>query len=358
MGSIRIRTDGVELDVADEHALGQMLADGRLGPRSERWDGEVWRALAVGGGVPDDPWSAWNDVDDSAAEAALSTMVRADEPLELPIGAVVPMPQPIVVLHRGATSVAPAQNPPRAPNLAGRNAPSGESPPPAAAPRSPPAFVPRPEAPGPGGLLIDFPIRETPILRRNGSPEQVPLLRPLRVVGMIAALLVVVGGVWGVAEMTRPPVVASAMASRTKSPAAADPLAGVEMALRAVKLGAVKPVRKPGDLDDALAVEFQKLGVDVVSLRAPVTTWRGRKDDDPTEAQVHVVFRASGDLNRDLGAIALSVGRYKLHYQLTIAPFEVVMQSAAGRSATTLDPARAERFAQGRISLSEMMAAP
>ncbi len=349
MGSIRIRADGVELEVADEHSLAQMVADGFLGPHSERWDGARWRTLGSGvRGVADDPWIAWNEVDESAAEAALSTMVRPDEPLELPAGSVVPMPQPIVVVQRGAAPAVPAA-PPRAPNLAGKAAPARAVPPPSVPPR---------EVPGAGGLLIDFPRRSPPTPRPHGTAEAVPVLRPVRVLAMVAAMLIVVGGLWGVAEMTRSPASALPKAAQPQKVVATDPLAAVEAALRAVPLGAIRPVRKPGDLDDALSVEFQKLGVDVVSVRAPVTSWRGRKDDDPTSAQVHVVFRASEDLNRDLGAIALSVGRYKLQYQLTIDPFEVIMESAGGRSSTLLDPARAERFAQGRLSLSEVITAP
>lgn len=338
------------MDVADEHALAQMVADGFLGPQSERWDGQSWRTLASGGrGMADDPWSAWNDADESSAEAALSTMVRGDEPPELPVGAVVPMPQPIVVVQRGVAPAAAALPPPRTPNLAARGTPAEETPP----------FLPtsRPEGSAAGGLLIDFPRRAAPTPRPKDAHDAVPVLRPWRVFGMIAAMLLVVGGAWGVTEMTRPPSGAPGKAALAKQSPAIDPLSAVEAGLRAVSLGGVRPVRKPGDLDDALSVELQKLGVDVVSVRAPVTAWRGRKDDDPTTAQVHVVFRASADLNRDLGAIALSVGRYKLHYQLTIEPFEVIMERAEGRSATMLDPARAERFAQGRLSLSETIAA-
>jgi len=99
-------------------------------------------------------------------------------------------------------------------------------------------------------------------------------------------------------------------------------------------------------------VELQKLNLDVVDVRAPVTRWTGRKGDDPDAAELHVVFHPSADLNHDLGAILLVAGRYKLRYDLELAPIEAIAQDAAGSRAATLDGAKAEAFAKGRIGLA------
>jgi hypothetical protein len=377
---IRIRTGGLEIEVDDEAALTVLRERGLVAADAERWFGGGWRPIVTPGGVPrdttSDPWDAWSEVDESAAEAALHRVVRGgeEEVAELPMASVAPMPKPIVVSRPPRSEApAPASSPPRPPpNLAVSPAPAAPparaAAPPAAAPppegpratRPPPTAPAAPPAPPgggapPGGLVIDFP---DPPARRSRLPQPeepaVPLVRPGRVAAMIGVGLLLLGGAWATLEMSRPDTGTIVSVNRpTPAPAAPDPLRETEKRLRGVALGAARPVRQPGQLEDAVMIELQQLGVRVVRVRAPVTRWTGRKDDDPAAAEVHVTFRSGDDLDAELGAIQLVVGRYKIAYTLDIPVVEAILEDDEGTRATRLDAGRAERFAQGRIGLAE-----
>lgn len=343
MAVIRIRTGGVELEVPEAGGLDELRRQGLIGFDTECLTPNGWQPLDPPRPAPADPWAAWSDVDETAAEAALSTITArpTDDLAELPMGALTPMSKPIVTVR----AKPPAARPPQ-PTAAV-----------APMPRIPAATTPSPGAtvtPIATGLLIDFPARTrsaTAMPSLSRSPP--PLVRPFRVIGMILVGLMLLGGLWAVAEMSRPvtappPIVAAP----AEGP---DPFHALQANLRASPLGDVRPVRKPGDLADALQIELQQLGLDVVEIEAPVTRWAGRKNDIPTAANVLVTFRPSGDVDRDLGAILLSTGRYKLHYKLEVDKLEAIMNTADGLRVTKLDASLAERFAQGRIGLKSAL---
>ncbi len=337
--AIRIRTGGNEFEVEDEAALTLLRERGVVAEDAERWVGGGWRPVQTREGVDrapaSDPWDAWSAVDDGAAEAALHRVVHVaeEEVAELPVGSVAAMPRAIVVAR--PPPPVPVAEPPRPQE-------------PAAAP--PPLAPP---APRDLGLLIGFPERK----RRPPPPpiadEAVPLIRPWRLLGMIAGGLLLLAGAWAAAEMTRPEPTVPAVTKAGRPPPVVDPLKETERRLRAVALGATRPVRAPGQLEDAMTIELQKLGLRVVSVRAPVTRWTGRKDDDPATAEVHVTFRSDGELDAELGAIQLVTGRYKIAYTLDISVIEAILEDDQGTRATHLDANRAQRFAQGRIGLTE-----
>ncbi len=385
---IRIRTGGLELEVDDEAALALLRERGMVGSDAERWAAGGWRPLVAEGGVPvkpeSDPWDAWSEVDERSAEAALHRAVKRpeEEVAELPLASLTPMPQPIIV----ARPPSPRPQPPATPNLAERGVAPAAEPralaaapapveapplvavarpaPPASVVHLPPPRIPAPSAPQSpsaerslpreAGVLFDFPERGRSRAPPVAMNEPLPLVRPGRVIAMILAGVGVLGGLWAAAELSRPPSDPIPAVSRpSRASAAEDPLKETERRLRAIPLGDARPVSAPGQLEDAMTIELQKLGVRVVRVRAPVTRWTGRKDDDPAAADVHVTFRSDGDLDAELGAIQLVVGRYKLAYTLDVPVVEAILEDDEGERATQLDSERAQRFAQGRIGLSE-----
>lgn len=356
MAAIRIRTGGVEVDVDDEASLDAMRRKGLLGADAERLTSQGWQVIdrPPRGTAPPaaDPWAAWSDVDEHAAEAALETITArpGDDLVELPIGAVTPMPNPIVtsrprnlaVTSAGTAGAAP-------PAAAAADVSPARPPPPSPLPGSSPASLP----PLAGGQLIDFPSRPrttTPTLTRPPAPPP-PLVRPWRVLGMILVGVSIAGGLWAVAEMSRPVSQPVLSVAPPAVPPTLDPFKAIEADLRAAPLGDVREVHRPGDLGDALLIELQQLGVEVVSVNATVTRWTGRKDDVPAAAEMRITFRPSDALNRDLGAILIATGRYKLHYKLDVPVLEATMSTDEGLAATALDSALAEKFAQSRIGL-------
>lgn len=352
MAAIRIRTGGVEVEVDDEASLDDMRRRGLLGADAERLTSQGWQVIhrpaRPSPSAAADPWAAWSDVDEHAAEAALETITArpGDDLAELPIGAVTPMPNPIITSRpKNLAGSAPVA----APTAASPVVSPARVPPPISPAASPPSSLP----PLSGGQLIDFPSRPrttTPTLTRPAPPPP-PLVRPWRVVGMILVGVSIAGGLWAVAEMSRPVSQPVLSVAPPVTPKEIDPFKALEADLRAAPLGDVREVHRPGDLGDALLIELQQLGVEIVSVDATVTRWTGRKSDVPAAAELRVTFRPSESLNRDLGAILIATGRYKLHYKLDVPVLEATMSTDEGLQATTLDPALAEKFAQSRIGL-------
>ncbi len=394
MGAIRIRTGGVEIDVADEAELESLRARGLLGPDTDLWRDGRWAPLQLPAASPvakaatpragDDPWAAWSGADDDAAEKALGAYSRKEpEPLDLPVSAMAPMARPIVVTQRPAELPAEAL----APVDAGAVEPVLVEPSellestldpltePPATPRPPPAQAaparPAPPSPAPVGLP-PMPDSFGQVAQRRPRTSDAPpatvvddrdaiRLSPMRIVGFVVVGLLLVGGGWTLYQLSRPmtaPV--NSVSSAQPVPAreetgAAAVLAAVEAELRSVSLGEVREVRKPGDLGDAVLIELQELRLDVERVDAPVGKWGGKKRDDPVMAEVRVSFRSGGKLDRELGAIAMVVGRYKQAYIIDIPVVEARWSSGGETRSKMIDATLAERFVQGRASLAQLL---
>jgi hypothetical protein len=88
-----------------------------------------------------------------------------------------------------------------------------------------------------------------------------------------------------------------------------------------------------GDLADNLLIELRRVKIDVVAIDARVVTWGGRKKDVPLTADVRIRYRTKGeDLDRELGAIALVMGKYLQHYDLELTRFDVIFEGLGERA--------------------------
>lgn len=338
-------------------SLIRLAQAGELSRADEVWVASGWvRAEDVTELRPHlkgDPWSAWQDIDDVDAAKLYERMVERgaaeprpeDEPEDLPVEALTPVPEgagPRVLVVRRDSSTAPEP----------------------AAPLAPP---PRPDHAR--GELIDFPRAyapppvpervSRPSTRRPGPP---PLVRASRVASFVLAggVLLLIGYGWisfggssriGV-EAVEPP--AAVTAAPLRVPAAPDPLARTESELRNQLPPDTKRIREAGDLNDALLLELVQLGVQVGAVDAPVTKWAGRKQDDPRAAEIRIRFTARPEIERDLGAIALVVGRYKRTYRLDIPVFDLTEETTGGH--TLVNAEQAEAFYMQRVSLTALLA--
>ena len=359
MPMMRIRTGGAELEIPDDDALRSMQVNGLIGPDAEIATDDGWKPLdpppseAAQG---DDPWAAWNDVDANTAEQIYETYVhRDDDAAELSSAAVSPMPRPVI-------------SSPRVP-----------SPPPevAAVPPVPASLYPPIHPVVPLVLLAAEPVdtpapwaapvrgpRAQPASPTAGAPEPTPVLRAGRVLGFVAAGLLILGGIAAAIEMSTNPapaglsVTSAKPADLPKRVPDTDPLIEVERGLRAVGLGEPHEVVREGDLGDGILIDLQKLRLDVERVDAPVTRWVGRKLEDPDQAEVHVTFRSNGELPRELGAIALVVGRYKLRYSIDIPVVEAMWLEGEDYRSRMLDAKKAEQFFAARATLDQVLEIP
>ncbi|MBM4393957.1 MAG: hypothetical protein FJ090_22755, partial [Deltaproteobacteria bacterium] len=212
---MRIRTGGVEIDVADEAELQSLRDRGLLGPDTDVWRDGRWTPLDAPPATPrkpgprtrsDDPWAAWSGADDeAAAEDALRAYARrGPEPVDLPVSAMSPMARPIVVTERPrelpGEAVAPVDEhavaraapldvtldrptpPPTPPRPSSQAAPVAGLPPAPGELGSPPPRRPHPTDTPPATVIDE---RDT--IR----------LGPQSILGLVLVILLLVGGGWG-----------------------------------------------------------------------------------------------------------------------------------------------------------------
>jgi hypothetical protein len=159
-----------------------------------------------------------------------------------------------------------------------------------------------------------------------------------------------------------PAPISAAPAQVAPPPAPAPPgapadSAALEDELRGLLPGGRQEVRKDGDLEVALMIELSRMRLPARRVEAPVLAWTGRKKDVPQSADIRVHFDHMGDVDREVAAIGLVVGKYIRLYKLEVGRFEMVIyglgDSPRGRA---LDPRRAEDLYLQRISVADFLA--
>lgn len=131
----------------------------------------------------------------------------------------------------------------------------------------------------------------------------------------------------------------------------------MELALRNRMMPGCITIAREDDLDTALRVELSRLGVQAYSVHAPVLTWGGRKNDVPHGVEVKIWYEGQqGQLDRELGAIGLVVGKYAQQYSLDIRAFDVSVRDRDGSiRERTLDAGAAKQFYLHNISLLQFL---
>jgi len=106
--------------------------------------------------------------------------------------------------------------------------------------------------------------------------------------------------------------------------------------------------------EDELFLEFMKL-VSVKEQDIQVLTWD--EDGMPEQVAFTIEVRSQGDPMRELGAVALVLGKYIDHYELLVRGFEVVRvdEDAGTAGSYTIDPDRAVRLYRDEIGLIEAL---
>ncbi len=354
MAGYRIRRGEVELYAPDQDALKRMVDEGQITPTDEAWWEGGWIPLAQLPEDPprpkEDPWSAWGDVDAVDAEAVVrSYTARDSEPAELPVDALTPMARPIVVHSR---TRAPAADFAR----------DRDAPPVVAPPHGADRELRSPDFEA-GANVISFPRMQRPSQapERSGSatlpgPPGIPLVRLSRLIPMLGIGGIIVFFGWMYVEIiATPPPFARAPVTRSMPKVASDPFTALERQLRSVTLGDPRTIHTADQFSDALTLELQQLGVTAERVDVNVTRWRGRRQNEPAVAEIHVRLATSAHLELALGAIALAVGRYKQALVCEIPVFDVRVPGGDSARLKALDAARAEEFTRGRITLAQYL---
>jgi len=400
--------------VRDVDTLAEMVRDGRIDADTRvRVPGREGWALASE--VPelaelfvDDPWAAW--------EASDEPVVENDELGELPAGALTPASEPVPELPVDAVKVVPEGRREKGrfvidgPRRAKASLPKPSSPPAGAAPAgfgpatspasrvSTPVAPPRAAASAAGGLdnviafpsplgpatlgphalapLQDDPRLDIPVLRvpsaiepRSGPRWGMLVLVALCAFGLVGAVNAWVRHVAGqtfvpaarpTAAVASPASAAPPVSDPTPAPtpsADLDELTVLDQELRGRMRSEIGVVAKTSDLESALFVDLSRMGLADLRIDASVTSWSGKKNDLPRSAEIQVGFKSRpGELDRELAAVGLIVGRYIQSYGLDVARFEVLLD--AGDEVVRrwpIDPSQARNYYIQRVSLPSFL---
>jgi len=375
MSEYEVKTDEKRFVLESVDALVASVRSGQLGRATlvrEKGSKPWVRAdtvPSVAALFSDDVWSAWEgDADESVLDAfqepepaarptprfePTPTIPPVDEVEELPAAAMAPVDAPVeeeaaeVSAFSGSISRAETTHP------------SGP-------PRRPPAKV------------IAFPNLDAQTM---GSSALKSAPRPFESAPKSSIRwrgIVLLAGVGGVAMMmwvwfvNMHATADFAPAQRTAQTAASipPPLAAAEIAaeispydtledeLREQLMEGILDIPGETDFEDALLIELRRVRVDVRSVRVSIESWAGRRQDLPDEVSFNLkVVARDGEIDRDLGALGLVMGKYIQHYGLQVTELNVILSAEDGLRKVTMNPETARRYFTHRVSLERFLKA-
>ena len=324
---------------------------------------------AVAALFADDVWAAW---DDDAEDGVLDAFQVPDPaPPRAPLEPAPTVPPADVVKDLPAAAMTPVDAVPAAqhdpPSVADQPiTPASTTHPPAMPTRRPTAKV------------IEFPQQRN--LNNFGSVALKPQPRPsegsrppaVRWGGIV--LLAVVGcavlmmWVWFVnvnATADFAPRAAATVAQTVESippldgdaaAAEVNPYETLEDELRDQLMEGLLDIPGEGEFEDALLIELRRVRVDVRSVRVKIQSWAGRRQDLPDQVSFNLkVVARDGELDRDLGALGLVMGKYIQHYGLQAVELNVILSSDDGLRKVVMDPEIARRYFTHRVSLERFL---
>jgi hypothetical protein len=144
------------------------------------------------------------------------------------------------------------------------------------------------------------------------------------------------------------------------SPAEVEPTISpydtLEDATRAQMMDGILDIPGETEFEDALLIELRRVRVDVRSVRVKIETWAGRKKDVPDEVGFNLkVMERAGELDRDLGALGLVVGKYIQHYGLQVSSMNIIIGAEGGLRKLQMNPETARRYYNKRVSLERFL---
>ena len=137
------------------------------------------------------------------------------------------------------------------------------------------------------------------------------------------------------------------------------PYAMMESELRAQMSLDLLEADSETSFEEALLIELGRVKLDVSSVRVSVGEWAGRKRDVPQSAEFRIKLRfRTGEIDRELAAVGLVVGKYIQRYSLDVGHFEVVMEQPNGELLShRLNPEASRKFYIQRLDLMAFLEA-
>ena len=208
-------------------------------------------------------------------------------------------------------------------------------------------------------------------LKRESAAAKTPPRRlpirwgPIVVIGALASAAVMMW-VWFVnvnadAEFAARPQVSAAKPSigaplPEEEVATISPYDALEDDLRAQLMEGILDITGETAFEDALLIELRRVRVDVRSVRVSILTWAGRNKDVPDEVSFNLkVMGREGELDRELGALGMVLGKYIQHYGLQVRDLNIILSTEEGLRKIQMNPETARRYFTHRVSLERFL---
>ena len=138
--------------------------------------------------------------------------------------------------------------------------------------------------------------------------------------------------------------------------AAVSPYDALEDDLRAQLMEGILDITGETAFEDALLIELRRVRVDVRSVRVSILTWAGRNKDVPDEVSFNLkVMGREGELDRELGALGMVLGKYIQHYGLQVRDLNIILSTEEGLRKIQMNPETARRYFTHRVSLERFL---
>ena len=135
-----------------------------------------------------------------------------------------------------------------------------------------------------------------------------------------------------------------------------SPYDTLEDATREQMMEGILDIPGETEFEDALLIELRRVRVDVRSVRIKIETWTGRKNDVPDEVSFNLkLMERDGELDRDLGAMGLVLGKYIQHYGLQVNTLNIIIGEPGGLRKLQMNPETARRYFTHRMSLERFL---
>jgi len=363
-----VRTAEGDLEIADLDALVALARSGQIGQatlvRFKKGDwGAAGRIPEVAAVLGRDPWAAWQEHSGDSDELLKAFEQPVEPGPEAPVA-----PSEPSVEELPASAFSPIDDAMSVPVPAAMAPPASSSPP----------TVRRPS-----GSVIEFPKE-----RRHGTdganaldtwPTSVAVpsaarrtsgiwygVNWLRLFSLMAVASGIMGTwVWYVfttstADFTHKPpkiVKETVTAKPLAVKAPVSPYVELESVLRDSLMEPILDITGEAQFEDALHIELRRVRLDVAWVRVRIESWAGRNKNLPQDVRFQIRLRGKVDeLDRDLGALGLVLGKYVQHYGIEAKVIDVLIEDQKGEvSQVRMDPNAARRFFTHRMTLDQFL---
>jgi hypothetical protein len=138
--------------------------------------------------------------------------------------------------------------------------------------------------------------------------------------------------------------------------AVVSPYDTLEDELREQLMEGILDITGQTEFEDALLIELRRVRVDVRSVRVKIQSWAGRNNDLPDEVSFNLkVVAHDGELDRDLGALGLVLGKYIQHYGLQATELNIILSADDGMRKLQMNPEMSRRYFTHRLSLERFL---